>query len=314
MSLRIALFGQAPLALQCLDDLIAAEHDVVAVFAPPDASRPDPLAARARELGLRVLQRRFFQRRDGQPLERALDEYAELAVDLNVLASMTSFLPSAITDAPKHKSICFHPSLLPRYRGGNALQWQIIEGERETGVSIFIPDAGVDTGPIVVQKAGVTIEETDTTATLFFQKLAPLGAEALREAVERIDRGDLRASLQDEADASFQGLVSERDARVDWSLSATEVARRIRGCDPQPGAWTQLGADRLHLYAASVAEAPAAQPAAQPGTVLEISEQGILICAGDRPVRVGRVRGDAAKEPAQAFALRSGLQSGACFA
>ena len=137
MALKLAIFGQAPVAVDCIDRLLAAGHEIAAVYAPEDGSRPDQLAARARELGLAVFQRRYFKKKTGEPIAAALADYEQLGVDLNVMASFTYFLPPEMTDAPTHGSICYHPSLLPRYRGGNALQWQIIDGEPEVGVSIL---------------------------------------------------------------------------------------------------------------------------------------------------------------------------------
>jgi len=307
MSLRIALFGQAPVALDCLERLVADGHQIVAVFAPPDASRPDPLAQRAKQLGLPVEQRRFFQKRDGTPIASALESYRQLRADLNVLASLTVFLPSEITDGPKHGSICFHPSLLPRYRGGNALQWQIMQGERETGVSIFVPDRGVDTGPIVVQRGGVHISPEDTTATLFFGKLAPLGAEALVEAVRAIDKGEAQLRIQDESLATFQGLVGDAEARLDWSRPAHEVDALIRGCDPQPGAWLRWNDGILRLFGAVRAEVASGMP----GQIIAIDETGVRIAlAGGASIRVAKIRAEGGKEAAQDFARRAGLKVG----
>ena len=305
--MRIALFGQAPLAVDCVDRLLAGGHEIVAVYAPPDGARPDPLAAEARERGLRVFQRRFFQKKSGEPIPAALEDYRACDAELNVMASMTSFLPRAITEAPPRRSICFHPSLLPRFRGGNAMQWQIIEGEAESGVSIFVPDEGVDTGPIVVQKGGVTIQDDDTTGTLFFKKLYPLGVEAIVEAVEAIARGDAAPAAQDESAATHQGLVDEAVAAVRLERPAAEVSRLVRGCDPQPGAFVRLGGEKLRLYDARL-EAPLER---EPGTVTAIDESGLAIALPGGVLRCARVRGDAGKEPAQEFAARHGLAPGA---
>jgi methionyl-tRNA formyltransferase len=308
MPLRIALFGQAPLAVDCLERLLTAGHTVAGVFSPPDGGRPDPLAERARAHGLRVIQRRYFQRKDGSPVPSALAEYAPLAADVNVLASMTSFLPLAIADAPRHRSVCFHPSLLPRYRGGNALQWQIISGESETGVSVFVPDRGVDTGPLVVARGGVAIDDDDTTATLFFKKLAPLGAEALVRAVELIDRGEAAPWAQDESCATHQGLVDDAVSAIDFSCSAREIDRLVRGCDPQPGAWARFAGEPLRLFDARLLE-PAGDTVV-PGTVLDVTPAGLRIALHGGVLAVGRVRGSGPKEPAAAFAARVGLRPG----
>ncbi len=301
MALRLAVFGQAPLANECLDRLLADGHEIATVYAPEDGSRPDALAAHARELGLRVVQRRYFQKKSGDPIAAALEDYQTLNVDLNVLASFTSFLPAAITDAPKHKSVCFHPSILPRYRGGNAMQWQIIDGEPEVGVTIFVPDTGVDTGPVVVQKGGVTIDATDTTGSLFFNKLAPLGVDAIVEAVNLIDTGEASLDVQDESRATHQGLVKDADAAVDLSRAAEEVDRLIRGCDPQPGAWVRFNGDPVRLY-----DAERVDGGGTPGDILSSDDNGMVLAVGDGAIRIGRVRADSGKEPAQAFIERSG--------
>src|SRR5206468_13088848 len=135
--------------------------------------------------------------------------HRELGGALSLLACVTVSLPTEIVDGPRHASLCFHPSLLPRFRGGNALAWQILLGATEAGVTVFRPDAGVDTGPIAVQKGGVPISPTDTAASLYFDKLYPLGLDAIAEAVAAIDAGTAVLRAQEEVDASHQGLVDD---------------------------------------------------------------------------------------------------------
>jgi methionyl-tRNA formyltransferase len=154
MPVKIAFFGQAPFAKDILVRLLDAGHEIVGVYTPPEGRRPDPLAEEAAGHGLRLLRHRYFRRRGGEAIESRVKEHAELGAELNVLAYVTAIIPPEIVDAPVHRSLCFHPSLLPRFRGGNAIPWQIILGEPETGVTVFQPDAGVDTGPIAVQKGG----------------------------------------------------------------------------------------------------------------------------------------------------------------
>jgi methionyl-tRNA formyltransferase len=306
MALRVALFGQADFGRMCLDRLIEGGHEIAAVFAPPDTGRPDALAARAAELGLPLTQRRYYQRKDGTPIPAALESYRKLYVDLNVLASFTAFLPPAIANAPTQKSICFHPSLLPRFRGGAALQWQIILGERESGVTIFVPDEGVDTGPIVVQKGGVEIGPEDTTGSLFFKKLSPLGVEAVVEAVNQIDAGTARLILQDASHATFQGLVDDSVAAIDLERPAVEIDRLVRGCDPQPGAFVHFRGEPLRLYDARLEPGSGGEP----GTVIAIDEAALRLALRGAPLRVGRVRAERGKEAAREFAERNGLKVG----
>jgi methionyl-tRNA formyltransferase len=307
MALRIALFGQAAFGRDVLLRLRENKHEIAAVYAPPDAGRPDPLAEEARIRGLRCLRHRVF-RRQGAAIPETLAEYRALRPELNVLAYVTAILPPEIVEFPAKGSLCFHPSLLPRFRGGAALAWQIMRGERESGVTVFRPDAGVDTGPIVVQKGPVPIRATDTAASLYFERLYPLGVEALVEAVEQVASGRVRFSAQDDARASFQGLVGDAEAAIDWSRSAVEIDRQIRGCDPQPGAFARLGRERLRLFDGRL---EAGRESARPGTVVAVAEGRLAIAARGGRVSVGRVRrGDGPKQSADLVGIRLGERLG----
>ena len=310
MSLRIALFGQAAFGRETLERVRANGHDVVGVFAPPDSGRPDALAERAVELGIPLVRRRFYRKKTGEPIPAALDEYRALQADLNLLASVQVFLPREITDAPPHQSLCFHPSLLPRFRGGAALQWQIILGERESGVSIFIPDEGVDTGPVVVQTGGVMLSPTETTVTLFFEKLQPLGIEALVEATELVASGRARPWKQDESRATAQGLVDDAVAAIDLALPAHEIDRLVRGCDPAPGAFLRLAGKPVRLFEAALHPASSAAAA---GSVVPSDGTELAIALRGGVLRVKRVRAEAGKETATDFAKRVGLELGQRF-
>jgi methionyl-tRNA formyltransferase len=306
MPLRIAIFGQAPFGRDVTDRLADAGHEIVGVHVPPDAgSRIDPLAATAIEREWPLFRYKGY-RRKGQAIMERVEEYLELGADLNVLPFTTVILPPEIVDAPRHRSVCFHPSLLPKYRGGNALAWQIIEGETESGISVFQPDEGVDTGPLYLQKGGAEIAATDNTASLYFDKLYPMGVEAMVEVVAAIDAGTAKLVPQAREGASFQGLVDDDVARLDFGADAESLDRRIRGCDPQPGAWAELGGERVRLYG-SVFEAgqPTDQP---PGTVLALDESGLRLSAKGGSLRIQKVwRASAARK---SVAAESGLRLG----
>ena len=305
MSLRIALFGQAAFGRDVLLRLRERGHEIVAVYAPPDAGRPDPLAQEAAARGLRCLRHRVFRRR-GQAIPELVDEYRALRPELGVLAFVTAILPPQIVDFPPKGSLCFHPSLLPRFRGGAALAWQIMLGEKESGVTVFRPDAGVDTGPIVVQRGGVPIRDSDTAASLYFEQLYPLGVDAMVEAVELVASGRARFVPQDDARASFQGLVGDADARIDWRRSATLLDRQIRGCDPQPGAWASLGEQRLRLFDGRLERGRAG---AAPGTVLAAAGGRLVVAARGGRLSIGRLRrGDGAKQPADQCGIAVGTR------
>jgi methionyl-tRNA formyltransferase len=236
-------------------------------------------------------------------------EYRALGAELNVMPYTTVILPPEIVEAPVLGSLCFHPSLLPRFRGGAAIPWQIILGERETGVTVFVPGAGVDTGPIVIQKRGVAIEDTDTAASLYFGKLYPLGVEALLDAVAKVDDGSARPEPQDDARATFQGLVTDEVARVDWGRSAVEIDRLLRGCDPSPGAFAlRASGERVRLFDARFV---AGEAGAEPGTAMGLEEGRLLLAARGGRVSIGKLRvGEGAKDAAAAVLAGGGLEAG----
>jgi len=302
--LRIALIGQAAFAEKALTTLHERGEEIVQVFAPPDppSGRPDPLKVKALELGLALSQPRSFKGDDAYRHFQSLD--AELAV----LAFVTIIVPERILYAPRFKSICFHPSILPRRRGASALNWAIIRGDAETGVSWFWPDRGIDTGPILVQRR-VSIGPDDTTGSLYFNRIFPLGIETLVEAVDLIKTGQAPAVAQDESLASYESPCRAEHARIDFSRPAHEVYNLVRGCDPQPGAHAGLGDRRLALYDAGL-EAGATPAAA--GTIIAIDGGGMKVALSGGTLTVKRVRlGDSPRKVAPSELAGEGLIAGA---
>ena len=300
---RIAIFGQAAFGRDVLLRVLEAGHEVVAVYVPPDRGRPDPLAEEAAGKGLRLLRHARF-RRQGRAIGELVAEYVGLGAEMNLMPFTTVILPPEIVEAPPLGSLCFHPSLLPRFRGGSAIPWQVILGERESGVTVFRPDAGVDTGPIVVQKRGVSISDTETAASLYFDKLYPLGLEAIAEAVRAVDEGTAVPRPQDERLATFQGLVDDAVARIDWAKDAATIDRLVRGCDPQPGAHAQRGGVPVRLFDARLLPGGAERAS---GTVLAHDGDAVVVAAGGGRLRIGRARVGDGKKVA---AAQSGLAPG----
>jgi methionyl-tRNA formyltransferase len=307
MGLRIAYFGQAPFGRDVLVRLLEAGHQVAGVYAPPTkpGTKPDPLAEEAEKRGLRLFRHAAMRKKTGEPIPSRLAEHAALGADLNVLAFVTMILPAEIVDAPRCGSLCFHPSLLPKFRGGNALAWQIISGEREAGVTVFKPDAGVDAGPIVVQKGPLPILPHHTAASLYFESLYALGVEATVEAVARVADGSATYTPQDEARASFQGLVDDAVARIDWGHGAARIDCLIRGCDPNPGAHARLGDETVRLFGSTLAAD--ADSGAPPGSVLAVDAKGARIAARGGVLQVAKLkRGAGPKLPAAEAGLAPG--------
>jgi methionyl-tRNA formyltransferase len=304
--LRIALLGQALFAQKALEALVAHGEEIVHVFAPPDppSGKPDPLKAKALELGLPLSQPRSFKG------EAAYEHFKALDADLAVMAFVTIIVPERILYAPKHKSICFHPSLLPRHRGASAINWAIIRGDDETGVTWFWPDKGIDTGPILVQKR-VPIGEEDTVGSLYFSQLFPLGIDSMIEAVELIKRGGAPAIPQDERHQSYEPPCRDEHARIDFMRPAREVCNLVRGCDPQPGAFAELSGRRLRMYEPRLETVASAS---EPGTILSIEKDGMRVALADSAtmlVRRVRLEPEGKKTDPAELAASGALRAGA---
>lgn len=280
--MRIALIGQAAFAERALELLHSRGDEIVHVFAPPDppGGRPDPLKTKALALGLPLSQPPTFKSDELSAQFRALD------ADLLVMAFVTLIVPESILYAPRHRSICFHPSLLPRHRGASAINWTLIQGDPVAGVTWFWPDHGIDTGPILLQRSE-PIRDEDTVGSLYFNRLFPLGIETMVEAIELIKAGRAPSIAQDESRATYEPPCRDEHAKVDFSKPALEVHNLVRGCDPQPGAYADAAGMRLRLYE-PVFEA--ASPGADPGTIVSIDSAGMRIALYSGAITIGRVR------------------------
>lgn len=299
--MRIVLIGQAAFAQQVLAGLLDRGHDVAAVYCPPDAPGGKPDAVKAAALGLDIPVRQHKSLKS----DDVRREFAEWGADLGVLAYVTQIVPPAVFDAPRFGSICFHPSLLPRYRGGSAIPWQVIRGETRTGVTVFWTDDGIDTGPILLQKEA-EIGADDTAGSLYFNKLFPIGVDAVIESVELIAAGAAPRLPQDDALATYDPLCRDEHAQVDWGRPEAEIYNLIRGCDPQPGAWVRRGDVVLRLY-----DARRGGPVeAAPGVVAAIGDDGVTIGCRGGSIRVARMRADAGKAAAAEVAVALGLRAG----
>jgi len=301
MALRLVLIGQAAFAEQVLRGLLERRHDILAVYCPPDrGSRPDPLKTLALASSIPCRQPASYKG------EAVRAEIAALAPDLLILAYVTQIVPASVIEVPRLGSICFHPSLLPRYRGGSAINWALINGEAVTGISVFWTDAGIDTGPVLLQRE-IPIGPDDTAGTLYYGKVFPAGIALVLESVDLIDAGTAPRIPQDESRASYDPLCRDQHASIDWARSAARVHDLIRGCDPQPGAYTLARATRLRLYESRRADGGGAL-----GTILALDAGGMTVAAADGAVRVAKARVDGTpdKRPASEVLASLGLRVG----
>ncbi|MGH7821650.1 MAG: methionyl-tRNA formyltransferase [Candidatus Binatia bacterium] len=268
MALRIVLVGQAAFGEKTLERL-AKRHEVVAAYCPPDplTGKRDPLKERALAMGVPVLQPKSMKS------DEVYEGFRAHRADVGVLAFVTVIVPERVIAAPKLGTLCFHPSLLPRYRGGSAINWQIIRGETEGGLTVFWTDAGIDTGPILLQKKAA-IGLDDTTGSFYYEKIFPLGIDAMEEAVDLVDRGIAPRIPQDESQASYDPLCRDEHVGIDWSRPARQVYDLVRGADPQPGAWALRGAEPLRFYDCRLEPE---EGRGAPGELIAVEERGALV-------------------------------------
>ena len=304
--MRIVVHGQQAFGKAVLEALLERGDDVVAVYAPPEGSRPDLLAEAALAAGLPLVRPASFR------APSVTDELRALEPDLQVMAFVTSIVPQEFLSAPTHGTIQYHPSLLPRHRGRSAINWPVIKGETETGLTVFWPDGGIDTGDVLLQRT-TPISETDTLGSVYFDRLFPMGVEALLEAVASVAAGTAPRIPQDEAPATYEAPCEKQNARIDWGRPVKQIHDLIRGCDPSPGAWTTRGGETLQVFAA--APRPARDVAGVGGAMGEIvdaGEDGFSVVCADGRLRVTRVRpAGGVKMSAGDWAAESGLTPGA---
>src|SRR5487761_460331 len=287
--MRIVIVGQQAFGKAVLEAFVQRGDTVAGVFAAPEkpGARPDPLSAAAGERGIPVHR---FARYSAPEAKEAL---AALDADLGVMAYVLIFAPPEFCVIPRHGMIQFHPSLLPLHRGPSSIPWAIIRGRSETGLSIFRPTPGLDEGPVILQKR-VPIGPDDTAGSLYFDKIFPLGVQALVEAADLAVSGRATESTQDEKAATYEGWVREAESRINWANHVDFAYDLIRGCNPAPGAWTTCGDKKLYLFDAKKIIAPTfgAVRGRKLGEVVAAGADGLRIHTQGGFVEVSRVRLD----------------------
>jgi len=279
--MRIIIIGQAAFGEKVLQALSKKDKEIVGVYTPPDIpGRTNPLKELTVQLSIPI-----FQPKEMRAPE-VYAEYIRLKPDLNVMAYVTDIIPESILNYPRLGTIQYHPSLLPKHRGGSAINWAIINGETKTGITIFWPDRGIDTGPILLQKE-VDISPDDTVGALYFNKLFPLGIEGLVESIELIKQGTAPRIPQDESRASYEGLCTEKKAVINWFQPVTKVYNLIRGTNPQPGAISHFQGKRLKIFDS---ELLTGSISGLPGEIVNTTKQGFAVAAINGAILVKRVQ------------------------
>jgi methionyl-tRNA formyltransferase len=236
---RIAIIGQSSFGSTVARGVLKdKDMEIVGLFTPSD-SDSDPLFLFSKENNIDVF--RFKKLRS----RKAIEQFEKLKVDLLVMAYVIDIVPLEIIKSPSIGTIQYHPSLLPKHRGPSSINWAIIDGDSKTGITIFWPDEGLDTGPILLQKE-VKIDSNDSTGSLYFDKLFPLGVKAILESIELIKNNNAPKIIQNEDNASYETWCPKQE--IFWDNEPKIIFNLIRGCDPQPGAWTKINSKKVFLY------------------------------------------------------------------
>lgn len=300
--MRIVFIGQAPFGKESLAALIEQGETVVGVITIPDRPNqkyPNLVKELAEAESIPLLQSARLKSPE------AIGWVEDLSPDLLVLAYVTSFVPQKMIDAAAFGGINYHPSLLPKYRGGSAINWAIISGETETGVTIHQIDEGVDTGPIILQEK-VSIAPDDTVKSLYFDKLYPLGIKMIAESVRLIREGSANPIAQDETRASFQPVITEKDSLIDWKQTTQVVYNLIRGSNPSPGAVTSYKGEGLKIW-----DVKPYGLQGSAGSIIDSSDEGFVVSTGDGGILIQRVQPSGSQKiSAQDYVQLAGIRIG----
>jgi len=308
LRMRIVVHGQQAFGKAVLEALIKRGDEVVAVYVAPEkpGQKPDPLKEAALAAKLPIYQPESYRKPE------VWEQFRALKPDLQVMAFVTLFVPEDFLTIPTHGSIQYHPSLLPKYRGPSAINWPIIQGETETGLSIFWPDNGLDTGDVLLQKK-TPISPDDSLGSVYFDRLFPMGVEAMLEAVDLVKAGKAPRIKQDHAQATYEGRCVADNARIDWGKPWRQIHNLIRGCNPQPGAWTTLDGKTLQVFESK--PIPAHDPkgiGGKMGEIVAVDGDGFVVACADGRIKVLRVKpADGPKVAAGEFAAAAKLAVGA---
>ncbi|MEX2373466.1 MAG: methionyl-tRNA formyltransferase [Dehalococcoidia bacterium] len=294
--MRIVLFGQAAFGKDVLEALLAAGEEVVGISTPKQGSRPDPLFELATAHKIPVIETPAL--RQDEPFQKYLGWEPELLV----FAFVTDIVRKRVLDAATHGAIQYHPSLLPLHRGRTAMNWALMSGARRTGLTIFWVDEGIDTGPILLQRE-VEVGQDDSVGSLYFDRLYPMGVQALVDAVRLVREGSAPHEEQDDSKATYEPPAAAEHARIDWHQHGVVVHNIIRGCDPQPGAWASLRGEAVRLFGSHWRPGHPDQP---PGTVVATGEGSAEIATIGGTIVIDRVQKDGQAKVAATDVLQAG--------
>ena len=304
--MKIAIIGQQDFGKSVLEAFLARGDEIAGVFCAPEkeGAKPDPMRVAAEAHGLRTFQFPSLKTPEATAAMRELD------ADIGVMAFVLQFAPQEFVQIPKHGTIQYHPSLLPKYRGPSSINWPISCGETETGLTIFRPTDGLDEGAIILQKR-TPISDNDTLGTVYFDRLFPMGVAAMLEAADLVVAGKHVEITQDESLASYEGWFRANESRINWHNHVDVIHNLIRSGDPAPGAWTTLAGKKVQLFGSKkhiVRTFGAVK--GKPGEVVSIADSMFINAQGGQ-IEVTKLKHeDGKKVGASEFATAYGLSQG----
>ncbi len=290
-SYRIVFMGTPLFAVPTLDALHESRHHLLKIVTQPDRPKgrgrkitPSPVKERALDLGYGVYQPETIKSTAAHKIISSLEP------DIFIVIAFGQIIPKAMLDLPRKGAVNLHASLLPKYRGPAPIQWAIIKGEKETGVTTMRLDEGMDTGDILLSST-MAIRLEDTSATLH-DRLAKEGARLILETLDRLADNSVSAVPQDPLHATYAPLLSKKDGHIDWAQPASALENLIRGVTPWPGAFTFCGDMRLKILKARFVNTDTRHP---PGTVLSSFPDELRIAAGEGALLIQEIQGASGK-------------------
>ena len=290
--MRIAIIGQQDFGKAVLEAFLARKDEVAGVFCAPEkeGARADPLKTAALEKGLKLFQFASLRAPEAHTALR------DLKVDLGIMAYVLQFAPQEFVKIPRLGTIQYHPSLLPKYRGPSSINWPIARGDARTGLTIFRPTDGLDEGPVILQKE-TPIGPDDTLGSVYFDRLFPMGVQAMLEAADLVYAGKHREVVQDEDQATYEGWFRAAEAKLSWANHVDSIYNTIRAGNPAPGAWTTLNGKKIHIFDAK--KHPFRTFGAVKGKVGEVSEitaASFFVTAQGGRIEVLKAKGEDTKK------------------
>ena len=274
--MKIIFMGTPDFAVGTLRSLAEAGHEITLVVSQPDKPKgrghamvPTPVKVVAEELGIPVFQ--------PVKIREAKDVLEKTEADVCVVAAFGQIIPASILHMKKYGCINVHASLLPKYRGAAPIQWAVIDGEKESGVTIMQMDEGLDTGDMLA-KAIVPLDEKETGGSLF-DKLSEAGGRLCVETLAKLEKGEITPEKQGESPTAYASMLDKKMGNIDWNKSAVVIERLVRGLNPWPSAYTNLGGKTLKIWACDVL--PQSASKGESGEILEVTKDAIHVQTGD---------------------------------